>query len=122
MKYLILIYSNPETRQVWDALPMEQRSAGLDAYAKLTRDLAASGELIANAALTQPSAARTVTVSQGEVVVSDGPFAEAKEYLAGIYLIECESEERAIETAARVPEAQVMRIEVRPVVELSDFL
>ncbi|MEV4898788.1 YciI family protein [Nonomuraea sp. NPDC055795] len=122
MKYLILIYSNPETRQVWDTLPAEQRSVGLDAYAKLTGDLAASGELIANAALAQPSAAKTVTVSQGEVVVSDGPFAEVKEYLAGIYLIECESEERAIEAAARVPEAQVMRIEVRPVIELSDFL
>ncbi|MFI9551132.1 YciI family protein [Nonomuraea endophytica] len=122
MKYLILIYSNPETRQVWDALPVEQRSAGLDAYVKLTGDLAASGELIANAALAQPSAAKTVTVSRGEVVVSDGPFAEVKEHLAGIYLIECASEERAIEAAARVPEAEVMRVEVRPVIELSDFL
>ncbi|MFI6291599.1 YciI family protein [Nonomuraea sp. NPDC050790] len=122
MKYLILIYGNAETRQVWDSLPVEQRSAGLDAYAKLTADLAASGELIANAALAQPSAAKSVTVSEGEVVVSDGPFAEVKEYLAGIYLIECDSERRAIETAARVPEARFMRVEVRPVVELSDFL
>jgi hypothetical protein len=121
MKYLILIYINPASREAWEQLPEADRAAGLDAYAKLTEDLAASGELIVTEALADASQGRRVTRREGRPVVSDGPFAEAKEALAGFFLIECESIERAIEVAARVPDADVNLIEVRPVMELGGF-
>jgi hypothetical protein len=59
-----------------------------------------------------------VSVRDGQPLVSDGPFAEAKELLAGFILLECESVERALEVAARVPEAALDLVEVRPVLRL----
>ena len=121
MKYLILIYSNPQSRAAWEAFPPDQRAEGLAAYAALTEDLQASGELIVTEALADPSLTQRVSVSEGRTMTSDGPFAEAKELLAGFFLIECESAERAIEVAARVPEAPLGLVEVRPVMDLSGF-
>ena len=74
-------------------------------------------------ALVEPSSAKRVSVSEGRTVTSDGPFPEAKELLGGFYLIDCDSEERAIEIAARIPEAQLGLVELRPVMgSLEDFL
>jgi hypothetical protein len=58
-----------------------------------------------------------VSVRDGEVIASDGPYAEVKEHLAGFYLIECDSIDRAVQYAARVPEADFVEIEVRPVLD-----
>jgi hypothetical protein len=60
-------------------------------------------------------------VRDGETVVSDGPFAEVKEHLAGFYLLECESLERAIEWAAKVPDAHLREVEVRPILDMSGW-
>jgi hypothetical protein len=122
VKYVILIYGNPASRALWAQIPRDERVEGLRAYAALNEELAASGELIATQALGDPSAATRVTVHQGRTVVSDGPFAEAKEHLAGFYLIDCESVDRAIEIAARIPEAELGLVEVRSVRELDDFV
>ena len=118
MKYLLLIYLNRESREVWMALPESQRAEGLGAHAVLNEELAASGELIVTEALADTSLAKRVSVRQGRKITSDGPFAEAKEILAGFYLVECESIERAIELAARMPEAPIGEIEVRPIMDL----
>ena len=59
-----------------------------------------------------------MSVRGGQTLTSDGPFAEAKELLAGFFLLECEDMERAVEVAARVPEAELDLVEVRPVLEL----
>ena len=67
------------------------------------------------AGLADPAQAKRVSVRERETVTTDGPFAEAKEYLAGFLLIDCESIERAIEHAARIPEATLDLVEVRPV-------
>jgi hypothetical protein len=121
VKYVILIYDNPASRKAWLGLPAAQRAAGLAVYAALHEDLAASGELIVSEALADPSLTKRVAVQDGRTMITDGPFAEAKELLAGFFLIECESIERAIEHAARVPEAEFGRVEVRPVMALSEF-
>jgi hypothetical protein len=118
VKYLLLIYLNRESRKVWEALPEDQRAEGMRAHAALDEDLAASGELIVTEALADTSLAKRVSEREGKTITSDGPFAEAKEILAGIYLIECESIERAIEIAARMPEAPIGEIEVRPIMDL----
>jgi hypothetical protein len=121
VKYLILIYSNPESRRLWEAFSADERAEGLSAYAALTESLAASGELIVTEALSDPSMTKRVTAREGQALTSDGPFAEAKELLAGFYLLECESLERAVEHAARVPEAEYGLVEVRPCMDLSGF-
>ncbi|HEX2036562.1 MAG TPA: YciI family protein [Chloroflexota bacterium] len=118
MKYLILIYSNPKSREIWEGYTAAQRAEGLRAYAALSEDLAAAGELIVAESLADPSLAKRVTVREGRTMTSDGPFAEVKEHLAGFYLVECESMARAVEHAARVPEAAHGLVEVRPVLEL----
>jgi hypothetical protein len=117
MKYVLLIYSNPESRGVWAGLSEAERGAGLQAYSGLTGDLEASGELLAAAALAPASRGRRVIARAGRPVTTDGPYAEAKEYLAGVFLLECESLEQAIEHAARIPEAAHGLVEVRPALD-----
>ncbi|HTF59034.1 MAG TPA: YciI family protein [Actinomycetes bacterium] len=118
MRYLILIYSNPASREIWEGFSDDQRAEGYRYYAALTEELAAAGELIVSEALADPSLTTRVTVRDGQTLTSDGPFAETKELLGGFFLLECESHERAVEIAARVPEAELGLVEVRPVLEL----
>jgi hypothetical protein len=121
VKYLILIYHNPATRKVWEGLSEAQRAEGLQAYAALKEDLAASGEMIVSEALADPSLARRIAAREGRAMTTGGPFAEAKEHLAGFFLVDCESIDRAAEHAARIPEAAFGLVEVRPVLDLSAF-
>jgi hypothetical protein len=120
VKYVILIHSNRMSREVWEQVPAAERNAGLAAYAALNEDLEASGEMVVSSALALPPMTTTVSVHDGEVMSTDGPFAETKEYLAGFYLVDVETKERAIEIAARIPYSGGP-IEVRPVMDLSAF-
>ena len=117
MKYLIMVYSNPMTRTVWQGFSPAEQAEAWQAHATLNEDLAAAGELIVSQALADPSLAKRVSVREGRTITSDGPFAEAKEHLAGFYLVECETIEHVIEHAARIPEAAFGLVEVRPVLE-----
>ena len=119
---MILIYGNPELRKMFMQIPKDQRAAGLAVYDRIREDLKASGEYIVSEALAEPSTGRQVTVREGKTLASDGPYAEAKEFLAGFFLVECDSMERAVEHAGRLPEAAFGAVEVRPVMELSGFL
>jgi hypothetical protein len=118
VKYLILIYSNPASREIWEGFSDDQRAEGYRYYAALTEELAAAGELIVSEALADASLTRRVSVREGRTLTSDGPFAEAKELLAGFFLLDCRSAARAVEIAARVPEAELGLVEVRPVLQL----
>ena len=122
MKFMILIHSNPASRQIWENLPDEQRVAGWRAYAALREDLTASGEMIVSEALADPALAKRVTARDGAAMTSDGPFAEVKEHLAGFFLIECESMQRAVSLAGRIPEAAYGLVEVRPVLDVSGMM
>lgn len=115
MKYLLLIYHNPEARDMWESFSEAEQAEGLRVYAALNEELAASGELIVTQALADSSQAKRVTVTDGQPMTSDGPFAEVKEQLAGFYLVEAETMERAVEIAARIPEASLGLVEVRPI-------
>jgi hypothetical protein len=118
VKYLILIYSNPASREIWEGFSDDQRAEGFRWYTALGEELAASGELIVTEALADPSLTTRVSVRDGQVVTSDGPYAESKELLAGFFLLDCESLARAVEIAARLPEAELGLVEVRPVRDL----
>jgi hypothetical protein len=107
----------------WDPDDMK---AHLDYLRALNAELIESGELVEMQALTGPDLARIVVSDGGPPVVTDGPFPEAKELLAGYQMIDVESEERAIEIAARVSAAPGpggvplrQRIELRSVMSLN---
>jgi hypothetical protein len=119
MKFLILIYGNPEGRELWNQLSEEQRRESMAGYSALENALKANGELIASESLDDPGLTRQVLVRDGKAVTTDGPFAEIKEQLAGFYLVECETVERATEIVTQIPEAQFSIVEIRPVRDLS---
>ena len=114
MKFLISMHINPA---VLDALTDEEQAAIGAGHGELLRELQQSGELITTQALADPSQAAVVSVRNGQPVVTDGPFLEAKEYFGGFYLVDCEDKARAIELAARVPDAAIegLGVEVRQV-------
>jgi hypothetical protein len=119
MKYLILIHHNQQASDLWASMSAEQRAEGIQAHTRLHHDLVESGEMVLSEALADPSQARRVLVERGQTTVSDGPFAELKEHLAGFYLVDCEGIDRAIELAGRIPEAAFGTVEVRPVMSQS---
>ncbi|HUA29408.1 MAG TPA: YciI family protein [Streptosporangiaceae bacterium] len=114
MQFLISMHINPA---VLDALTDEQKSALGGGHGTFIEALKKSGELITTQALIDPSQAAVVSVRDGQPVVTDGPFLDAKQYLGGFYLIDCENKERAIELAAQVPDAAIegLGVEVRQV-------
>src|SRR5437764_350125 len=112
MQYMLLIYDDPNA---WPELSEEE-------YGKVYAEYAAVGQLpnTKHSAQLQPTeTARSVRVQNGEPVVSDGPFAETKEVISGLYLVEADSEEEALRVAATIPTASRMGgvIEVRQIVE-----
>jgi len=127
MKYLILVYSNPEN---WEH-PMFLRNPkflamSADERAELTRqaealhkEITKSGELVVGAALADPVNTRTMRVRDGVPVTTDGPYIEAKEQLAGYFVVDCDSPERAAEIASRFPDARFTGVEVRPIMDMS---
>jgi hypothetical protein len=119
VKYLIIIQSNPASRARWESLTLEQRKdIGRERRAH-TEKMAATGELVVAEGLADVALARRVSVREGRTITQDGPFAEVKEHLAGIYLIECDSIERAVELASGVPDASYSSVEVRPIFDMS---
>jgi hypothetical protein len=108
MKYLCLVYlEGSKLRAVPDT---ECRACG-DGFRR-------SGLMIAAEALQPVETAATVRVRNGKLSVTDGPFAETKEQLAGFYLIEARDLNDAIQAAAKIPPAREGSVEVRPVREL----
>jgi hypothetical protein len=109
MKYLCLVYGEEQLiESVDDADCMECNDA-----------LQKAGKRIAAEALHPVSTATTVRVRNGTVSVTDGPFAETKEQLAGFYLIDATDLDDAIRIAAKIPAVSVGSVEVRPVRELN---
>ena len=116
---MIMIHGNPRSRQIWEGFSQEQKKAGVEYYSELAAGLAASGELISTEALAAPEQGRRVGV---EVLAADGPVTEEKEHLAGFFLVDCANLERALQIAARVPEADLGLVEVRPVIGADQLL
>jgi hypothetical protein len=108
MKYLCLVYMEQEKLH---AVPDRECAACGDTFRT-------SGLLVAAEALQPVETATTVRVRNGKVSITDGPFAETKEQLAGFYLIEARDLNDAIQAASKIPPAREGSIEVRPVREL----
>lgn len=109
MKYLCLVYAE---EQKLEAVPDPECMA-------FGMELADQGQKLAAEALQPVATATTVRVRNGQVSVTDGPFAETKEQLAGFYLIEATDLNHAIQIAQKIPPARVGSIEIRPVRQLN---
>ena len=118
MKYLIMVHTNPSMREAWASFSDSQRAEGYAAHAVVREEINAAGELVQAEALVDPSQARIVSLRDGQILTTDGPFAEAKEQLAGFYLLDARDLNEAIQLAAKIPPARVGSVEVRPVREL----
>ena len=108
MKYMLLIY------QAEQSLNEPEREACYVESARLARDLHAKGQYLAAAPLHPSTTATSVRVRDGSTLLTDGPFAETREQLAGFYMLELDSIDEAIEWAARIPGARDGSVEVRP--------
>lgn len=113
MKYLCLVYTEEEKLH---SLPESPQDAECLAYDSKLRK---KGHLIAGEALQPVRTATTVRVRNGRITVTDGPFAETKEQLAGFWLVEAADLDQAIEIAGGIPAARVGSIEIRPLRQLS---
>lgn len=122
MRYVILIHSNP---QPWghptsdfvaehQALPAEQREQSRRDFAAVLTEMSRQGELVGGEALADPATAKLYRWSSGRPLATDGPYSEAKEHLAGFFLIDVESEGRAEEIVARFT-GPGETVELRPV-------
>jgi hypothetical protein len=109
MKYLCLIYSN---ELILHSHPDSPRDDECQAYAQSVQ---ASGHMVASEPLESVQTATTVRMRNGKVRITDGPFAETKEQLAGFYLIDARDLNDALHIAAHIPAARVGSVEVRPV-------
>jgi hypothetical protein len=115
MKYVALIYNNPGAFEALSVTERDQLMSEADAYLK---EFTESGELLGGGfALADASTGKTVRVRSGLASVTDGPFAEAKEQLAGFYVLDTESLERAAEIVAHDPAARLWAVEVRPIMD-----
>ena len=108
MKYLCLVYLESEKMR---AVPDTECMA-------CGNGLRDRGVLVAAEALQPVETATTVRVRGGKATITDGPFAETKEQLAGFYLVDAENLDQALEIAAKIPPAREGSIEVRPVRQL----
>lgn len=130
MKYMILLYGSQQDydamtgqashRPAWSAQEFAAMGGFMETFNKALVD---SGELVETRGLTAPVHARRVQLQNGVPVVTDGPYAETQEVLAGYWIVECESFDRATEIAAELSNcpgpayASASVIDVRPVAE-----
>ena len=136
MKYMILTYASqqdydamggkPAADTAWSPQDFAAMGAFMEAF---NRELSESGELVETRALAAPVHTRRLRTTSGAPVVTDGPFAETAEVLAGYWIVECESFDRATAIAARLsacpgPAEVAARAyaDVRPIVESRDDL
>jgi hypothetical protein len=117
MKYLCVVYI--EEKKLAAVNPSDPDALNDDECIAYDESLRKRGLCLASEALQPVETATTVRVRNGKVAITDGPFAETKEQLAGFYLIEARDLNEAIQVAAKIPPARIGSIEVRPVRELT---
>ena len=113
MKYLLLVYLD----ETWDKRSLTERQEAYWGQVRATEELAARGQYLGGNPLHPTATATSVRVRNGKRLLTDGPFAETREYLGGYMLIDVENLDEALAFAARGPLARVGTIEVRPVRE-----
>ena len=119
MKFMLLVHHDEKAFAAFDDAT---KTGMLDESIRLTHRLHADGQYLSASPLQPASTAAIVRVRDGKPFVTDGPFIETKEQVAGYFLIEAKSREEAIAIAGRVPGARIGTVEVRPLREVSGLL
>lgn len=112
MKYLCLIFSD---ESMIEAMPHSSYDALVDEHLDYDESLKRHGHYIASEALESTRMSAVVRVRNGNLSVTDGPYAETKEQLGGFYLVEARDLNEAIQLAAKIPAARMGGVEVRPI-------
>lgn len=116
MRFMVIMY--PGTKAEAGAMPSEAQLAAMGAF---NEELVQSGVMLGGEGLHPSSRGARVRWSGGQPVVSDGPFAEAREVIGGFWLWQCRSMEEAVEWARRIPADDDQMVEIRRVFEAEDF-
>ena len=116
MKYLLLVYHNEER---FNRIPEGTRKDMLAESIQLCHQLASKGQYVHASPLQPEATGAMVRVRDGKPTMTDGPFMETKEQLAGYFLVDAKDREEAIRIAERVPGARIGTVEVRPVIMIS---
>lgn len=116
MRFMVLVPGGPESEA--GEMPSTEL---LEAMTKYNEELVKAGVMLAGEGLTPTSQGAKVRFEGGERTVTDGPFTEAKEIVAGYWIWQCASREEAIEWLKRAPFDGGTEIELRPIFELDDF-
>jgi hypothetical protein len=112
MKYMLIIYGNQE---LWNSFDPEEFKKEIAAFDVFNKKHYASGELLGAYGVADAAQTKLVRVAGGQPAVTDGPYLETKEYLASWYLLDVDSEERALAIAAELPSAKWRAVEVWPI-------
>jgi hypothetical protein len=115
MKYMLLIY------MAENAMTDDERQGCYQESTQLALELNAKGQFLATAPLQPVSTATSVQVRDGKRLVTDGPFAETREYLGGYFLVNARNLDEAIDIAGRIPGARKGTVEIRPVLEIPNL-
>jgi hypothetical protein len=115
MRYMLLIAVNP---QAYAGMSQEAQQQLFKDYYAFTEEIRGSGEYVSGDPLQGAETATTVRLRDGRRHTTDGPFAESKEVLAGYYVVDVSSLDRALELAAKIPDAVSGAVEVRPVLDM----
>jgi hypothetical protein len=116
MKYITIIYGN---KDLWSSFPPEELARAISEVDAFNKRYQETGELLAAYGLGDELTARTVRVRDGVPAVTDGPYIEAKEFVSSFFLLDVDSEARALEIAAEYPFAAHNAVEVWPILHES---
>lgn len=112
MRYMLMVYDN-ETR--WTEPTPEEMGLLMADFDAFHADIMARGNLITADRLHPTPTATTLRLREGKALITDGPFAETKEQLGGVYVFECKDLDEALEIASKIPTVKTGSIEIRPV-------
>lgn len=116
MKYALLIYT---AEQEWAAKSKEEQGRTYSEYWAYSTELKSSGKMISCDPLDPTATATTIRVRDGKTLPTDGPFADTKEQLGGIYIVDVKDLDEAMAWAAKIPDARNGSIEIRPLMNVA---
>jgi hypothetical protein len=116
MKYMLLLCVD---EQIWDKVNETERQQMVEESVKIANQIDANGQYLAAARLQPAATATTIRVRDGKRLVTDGPFAETREYVGGYFLIDVNDLDEAISIASRIPATRVGSVEIRPVMDIA---
>jgi hypothetical protein len=116
MKFMLLVHHNEES---FNTFSEATRKEMLAESIQLTHQLHANGQYVSASPLHPAATAAIVRVRDGKPVVTDGPFIETREQIAGYFLVDAKDLDEAVGIAARVPGARIGTVEVRPLREIT---